>query len=369
MANVVQVANMCQAFALCGADVILAIAAPRNKTKDPDDLVTKILGESPAFKILTYKKFTLFGRMEILGTYFGVRSLLRKIKADLCYVRDPLILQLSLKAGLSTVFEAHDSKLNFRSQLFNKLWENDMLVNVKRSKLIRFITISRALGDYWRVKGIPEQKITVLHDGFSSRIFEIEKKQIDARKELSLPVEKKIVVYAGRLNADREAERLIYLAKNNPDVSFIVIGGPEAQKVKLENLSSISKVRNISWIGHISHVKVAEYLFAADVLLMIWTWQVPHVKYFSPLKMFEYMAAGRIIVGEAFPTITEVLENGRTAYLADPDSFEDLCVKLNQALNQSYPSAMATRARQLALEEYSWNNRARKILESVKVLI
>ena len=57
---------------------------------------------------------------------------------------------------------------------------------------------------------------------------------------------------------------------------------------------------------------------------MIWTDKTNTMNYCSPLKLFEYMAAGRIIVGHDFPTISEVLTNNETALLVPPDSFEAL---------------------------------------------
>jgi glycosyltransferase involved in cell wall biosynthesis len=42
------------------------------------------------------------------------------------------------------------------------------------------------------------------------------------------------------------------------------------------------------------------------------------VPYASPLKVFEYMAAGRAIVAPDQPNLREVLEHGRTAWLFDP---------------------------------------------------
>jgi len=100
------------------------------------------------------------------------------------------------------------------------------------------------------------------------------------------------------------------------------------------------------------------------VLLMIWSRKVRTIHICSPLKMFEYMAAGRVIVGHDFPVIREVLDED-TAYLADPDSPVDLHARLNAALDEPFPSARASRARKKVLKDYTWEQRARSILASV----
>lgn len=81
--------------------------------------------------------------------------------------------------------------------------------------------------------------------------------------------------------------------------------------------------------------------------------------------MFEYIVSGKIIVGQALPTIKEVLKNGDAAFLAEPKSFEDLPSKLRKALGQNYPNSMALKARKLALERYSWEQRAKAVLDSL----
>ena len=114
---------------------------------------------------------------------------------------------------------------------------------------------------------------------------------------------------------------------------------------------------------------IPDYLQAADVLLMLFTWDVPTIRYCSPLKVFEYMAAGRPIVGEAYPTITEVLKHNQTALLAKPGDFEDLCKNLKVALSGDGTSQMARLAREKAFNKYSWEIRAKSILSSIDGLI
>ena len=365
-ANVVQVLNMCQAFADCGAEVTLAIAAPGKRAADASQIAASHLGRTPAFQMVTYEKRTFAGRFNMLGSYFGARTALRGLTADLCFVRDPMCLHLATNAGIPTVFESHSSQLH-RTPRLARRWEKDVLTRAADLSLIRFVAISQALADYWIEKGAPAHKIIALHDGFSLNHFEQNRSQCGARIRAGLPLGQKIVVYTGRLYRDRGVERVLDLAGEFPEAFFVVVGGPEERKLELEALAAEQGLTNTRWVGQVPHVKVADYLFAADVLLMLWTWRVPTIRYCSPLKLFEYMAAGRIIVGEAFPTVLEVLENGDTAYLADPDSFDDLVGKMRQALAQEYPAArMATKARALALQEYSWKRRARTILESVE---
>ncbi len=77
------------------------------------------------------------------------------------------------------------------------------------------------------------------------------------------------------------------------------------------------------------------------------------------------MASGRVIVGHAYPTIKEVLEHDKTAFLVKPHSFEELQLQLGRALEVTYPSKVAEAARKLALEKYTWSTRAAEVIKRI----
>jgi glycosyltransferase involved in cell wall biosynthesis len=347
-------------------EVTLAIPHPQERGIAAEELVSIHLAQKPDFQVATYHKITVAGRLNILGNYFGARKVLGTACADVSFVRDPLLLHLCISSGLKTVFESHGIYLNEDSRLLNLLWEKDVLSKAKNDKLIKFVTISHALADFWRKKGVPEHKLMVSHDGFNAKLFGSSRIKAEVRQELDLPLGVRIIVYAGSLKPDRHIERIIHLARIFKDTLFVVVGGRKERRLYYENLSRDTGVGNVLWIGHVPHASVASYLQAADVLLMLWSWEVPTITVCSPMKVFEYMASERIIVGEAFPTITEILEDGETALLASPDKFDDLVKNMREALSQNSGSTIASQARELALEKYTWISRAQKILTDLE---
>ena len=81
-----------------------------------------------------------------------------------------------------------------------------------------------------------------------------------------------------------------------------------------------------------NYIQTPEYLYSG-YSVSLWSYEVPTINYCSPLKIFEYMAAGRTILAQGFPTILEVLHNNENAIIAKPDSFQDLYDKLKYALD------------------------------------
>ena len=364
-ANLIQVIHMCQAFSQNKIEVTLALPeSPVNEINDYHSFLAERFGFNPDFSIKTYKKISLFGRFNFAGGYLGVKKLLRGSHADLCFIRNASFLGAVISKGIPFLFESHNTIIHIGSELMNRFWIRRVIKYANNPKCIGFITISQALADHWKSRGIPGDKILALHDGFSESKFEKVKDKVIARKELRLPDDRKIVMYLGSLYADRGIETILDLAKNFTTANFVIVGGPEAEKEHYENLASKLGLANVFFIGRIDHHMVPDYLYAADTLLMIWTDKVKTINYCSPLKTFEYMATGRTIVGHAFPTIKEVLENGKNALLANPNSFDELKNKLNIALTLDDKSDIGRNARILAYQRYSWRQRAKTILKS-----
>jgi glycosyltransferase involved in cell wall biosynthesis len=84
----------------------------------------------------------------------------------------------------------------------------------------------------------------------------------------------------------------------------------------------------------------------------------------SPLKLFEYMAAGRPIVASDLPSIREILTDGRNALLVDPGNSQALTAAVRRL--EEDPALGGQLARQ-ALEDvrqYTWERRG-ETLESL----
>lgn len=366
-ANVIQVVHMCKAF--CENNIRVVLALPLDKKSKLPVLreIERIFNEEVEFEIITYNKITILGRLRFVGGLLGAWKIFRKYDADIYYLRNVAYLCLAVYNKLPSVYEAHQLTLHNANKLLNKFWEK-MLVRMARSEyLTKFVAISKALSQAWIEKGVPRNKVVALHDGCDVNIREINCDKNEYKAKLNIPHDRKIVLYTGSIYKNRCIENILSLSKIFYDELFVVVGGPVKNKIFYENLSDRMQLKNIIFTGPVPHHAVRKYLYISDVLLMIWSRQVNTINYCSPLKMFEYMAAGRIIVGHAFPTIKEVLEHGVTAYLADPDSFLDLKNNLSVALRQKYPNKMADCAQELAIKHYSWNKRAKKIKNSIRL--
>jgi glycosyltransferase involved in cell wall biosynthesis len=365
-ANVLQVLHMCRAFAELGHDVTLAI--PGAGVDDDTALkrsVERDTGLALNFELRTFRSIGIRGRPAMLGAWLGARRLLRSLAdVDLCYVRNPLFLVLAQRAGRQTIFESHDDRLHPRPVL-HRIYIRWVQRAATRPTLLKLVAISEALAERWRRTGFPGEKVQVEHDAVDPDMFGRQQSRDDARRELGLPQGVPLVVYTGSLAPDRGIGAILSLASTVQHARFLVVGGTEQEVAALRAEVTSLGLRNVDVRGSVPHVHVPSYLQAADVLLALWGSRVPTIHICSPLKVFEYMAAGRTIVGYGFPTIREVLGDGETALLATPEDIPELQTKLERALALGYPNDIASNARSRALAQHTWRGRAERVLAGV----
>jgi glycosyltransferase involved in cell wall biosynthesis len=358
---------MCNAFDSLGIDIELAL--PRKEgfrdSNEYADTIEKTFGMNINFSISTYEISKLLNPFSQIQGVFGVQKILRKKRVDFCYTRNPVFLRPIIHSGFPVVFEIHNSILHNRYKLLDIYWTNHLLRLARHNKIIKIITISDALAKFWIRRGIFREMIFTWHDGFNPESFCNEKDPLFVRKQLGLPLNRKIMLYTGSLYEDRGIENILELARLFSEEYFVIVGGPEEDRKRYGNLVRRKNLSNVVFTGYVPHKKISDYLFAADILLMVWTKSVKTINYCSPLKMFEYMASGRPIVGNAFPTIKEVLRDGETAYLSTPDDLSSLIFTLNRALTDMRASKIGERAKAEAFEKYTWTRRAQEILNAI----
>ena len=147
-------------------------------------------------------------------------------------------------------------------------------------------------------------------------------------------------------------------AHDGPAVFRIVGEGPA--RPGLEALAaSLGVAERVQFAGLLAHADVPAAAAGFDIAL-----QPRVVDYASPLKIFDYMAAGRAIVAPDQPNIREVLEDGRTALLFDPAREGAMWAAVARLLADPGLRARLGAAARAELErrDYTWRGNAARIV-------
>lgn len=179
--------------------------------------------------------------------------------------------------------------------------------------------------------------------------------------------ETRIITFVGSLSRWHGVETLIrsieYLPHDPNPFGILIVGdGPE--RIELEELAkSIGVSDKIKWVGRVLATQVPEYLAATDICVSC---HVPGLLG-SPLKIREYLAAGRPVVQSAIEDTYFISEHNLGSRYTPGDS-KELAEKLKELINDKNLDQINKRARNYAETHLSWEiavERVSKICEQV----
>jgi glycosyltransferase involved in cell wall biosynthesis len=173
-----------------------------------------------------------------------------------------------------------------------------------------------------------------------------------------------LVAYAGHLYPWKGVDVLIEALARLPEVDGRIVGG-HPRESDLGRVTALAAARGLDarvrFTGLVPPQAVADTLADADVLVLPNVDTEVSARYTSPLKLFEYLAAGRPIVASRLPALAEVLEDGVNALLVTPGDPQAIVDAVCRLLGDP---ALAVRlaARAFAdAERYTWARRAERL--------
>jgi glycosyltransferase involved in cell wall biosynthesis len=216
----------------------------------------------------------------------------------------------------------------------------------------RVLPVTEVLAGHVRDAGIPAARITVVPNGIDLAEF-----------PASVLAPAKPVVTLGFVGFVRDwhgldaVVRAIAGFRGATPLELLVVGeGPARPGLELlaAELGIADRVR---FTGLAERHAVPGLVAGFDIAL-----QPASVAYASPLKVFEYMAAGRAIVAPDQPNIREVLEHGRTALLFEAGKPRAMWAAVEQlATDPALRARLGAAARaEVLARDLTWSGNARR---------
>lgn len=356
-ANSVNIMKMCAAFRRNGHDVTLLI--PDRPGRD-NSVVDSFgyYGVDSSFTVERRPWGAYVGRSHM----YAVRSAfsLKERQVDLVYTRffSGAVAALHLTSK-KVVFEAHspaDDQGVFGRRLLS--------VSAAKSSFARLVVISDALRDRY-ASDVPKLKsrIVVAHDAADL---------ISGNVGPSISFDRMrggiTVGYAGQLYRGKGMELIAKIAPMCPWAQFHVVGGVGVDVEQWRE--QVQHVPNLHLHGFVPPAQVPRYLSAFDILLAPYQRTVSVygaagdvAKWMSPLKLFEYMAAGKPIVCSDLPVLREVMRHEGNGLLCNPDDPHAWVSALMLLRDRpDLRSALAANALSDFEAHYTWTARAKRVL-------
>jgi glycosyltransferase involved in cell wall biosynthesis len=226
---------------------------------------------------------------------------------------------------------------------------------VLRRARISIVTHSELAATAFRRAGVPAQQVLVAHNGYAPALMEPRLDRDEARARLGLPLDKRLVVYTGHVGARKGTSMLLRIAERlREGVRVVMVGGEGTRGER----------GNVIFIPRVPLAEVAQYLYAADCLIVPPA-SAPLRRYgrtVLPMKIFSYLAAGRPIVAPRLPDIEEVLTHDETALLVGPDDEVEAADAIGRVLSDSTLRLRLAENARAAAARFTWQARAETII-------
>jgi glycosyltransferase involved in cell wall biosynthesis len=149
-----------------------------------------------------------------------------------------------------------------------------------------------------------------------------------------------------------------------PSSHLLLIGDGPLKSSLQERARQAGLEKAVTFTGVVAHEDIPRYLATMDVAVAPY----PAVGdfYYSPLKLFEYMAAGRAVVASRVGQVAQVITQRVNGLLYEPGHRDDLVNCLRQLRESSALRLELGKNARRASREFTWEQNAARVVEWIE---
>jgi glycosyltransferase involved in cell wall biosynthesis len=231
--------------------------------------------------------------------------------------------------------------------------------------------VSQMLRHYISELGVPAERVSVIPNAADPDLFGPLHEPSRIRHTLGWD-ERFVIGFVGSMKPWHGVDVLLQAMRmlggaSSPFRLLLVGAGPEFDNLRTRAAEmGLTDVVHMS--GAIPHQQVPDYLRAMD--LAVAPYAPDADGYFSPVKLFEYMAMALPVVAASLGQVSEVIEPERTGWLYRPgDAFELAGLIGRLASERELRRAVGIAARERVMQEYTWRHNARRVVAIAEDII
>ncbi len=185
---------------------------------------------------------------------------------------------------------------------------------------------------------------------------------------VSAPNPVPMLLYLGSLHPWKGVETLIRAMQHvKHPAQLTIVGGNTHRISELRALAMDEAVaERVSFIGPVEPGRRFEWIHRADICLLPLTPTSIGSRYTSPLKLFEYLAAGKPIVVSDLPSMRAVLEPEKHALLVAQSDAEGFAQAIERLLAQPALRERLGAAARWHAQDFTWRKRAERVLAFIQ---
>ncbi len=359
-ANSIQAIKVCDALAGLGHEVELI--APAEVERAGWENLSGHYGVRNPFAILWLPSRRGLKRFDFI---WYAQASARAFKPDLVYTWLPQSAAIASWQRFPVVLEMHaDVAGRLGAWWLRRFWTG----KGRQRLLVTTHALLAALERSTRM-AFPHAQIQVAPNGVDLDRYAHLPTPPQARARLGFP-EAVTAAFTGHFYSGRGINLLFDLARSLPSFHFLWVGGTAEAVAEWQAKVNAVRCQNVRLTGFVDNSSLPLYQAAADILLMPYGKSVAAssgqdiAEVINPMKMFEYMAAGRAIITADLPVIREVLDDSR-AIFCPPGDLESWTKALDDLAHDSRRRDVLGRNARREVERYTWIARAERALQDL----
>lgn len=224
------------------------------------------------------------------------------------------------------------------------------------------IAVSKSVGHYVRSQRFESDGIHIIPNGVDPKRFNLSTPQ-----DPQLHSGEFTIGFVGTLKPWHGVAELLNafpsFLEQVPGSRLLIVGdGPELENLKLQavGLLGVSQDRAV-FLGAVDSSKIPKLLQSMDIAVAPYLPQENF--YFSPLKLFEYMAAGLPIVASDVGQIPDLIEDGWSGLLVQPGNSHALSEALIKlADDPELCLRLGDQAREVVEDRFTWHSVVNRVV-------
>jgi glycosyltransferase involved in cell wall biosynthesis len=165
------------------------------------------------------------------------------------------------------------------------------------------------------------------------------------------------IVFVGAIIAAKiDIELVVELARSRPEWTFAFVGpvGPGDPRT---DVHALTELENVCMLGYRPYEQLPDVLRGADAAIVPYRLD-GEMRSVFPMKIYEYLAAGRPVVSTPLDTLVDVPDVLKAA------TAQEFAARVQEAIEQDTPIARSERSRRA--QAHSWESRLDQIAEALE---
>ncbi len=179
------------------------------------------------------------------------------------------------------------------------------------------------------------------------------------------------IIYLGEISEKRDIDTIInamiHLKTRIDTFRLFLIGDiSNIEKNRIKKIIHKSNLKeNVVLLGKVNHEEALKFIAQSDVGLCLLAPTVENYNYAYPIKIFEYMALGKVTIATKLKGVEQIIKNGENGFLISPEDSTLLAEILgNLRFNPALRKKIGEKAL-LDVKKYDWPDINKKIVNAL----